>query len=255
MPHPRLSVSSICSWNLPLEGDVALWSDLGLTHVGLVEPKLEAFGWEAANDLVRRHRLRVSSVSCVRSGTAGTLEFCPTVGADVLHLVAGGYGTIPWDDAAALFCREMGPLASRATQLGVTLALEPTNPLRSDTSFVHSVRDAVDLARRCGTGVVVDLYVAWYERDLMRVLRENVDLLALVQVCDYKLGTFDMPNRSVVGDGDLPIERLLSSILEVGYRGQFEIEILGPRIEEEGYRSSIARSVERTSDLLERLGA
>jgi sugar phosphate isomerase/epimerase len=58
----------------------------------------------------------------------------------------------------------------------------------------------------------------------------------------------------VPGDGDIPIERLVSSILDTGYEGPFDIEVLGPRIEEEGYRSAIARSAEFASEMLDRLG-
>lgn len=253
--HPRVSVNSICSWGLPFQGDLELWADVGIDHVGLIEPKLDAFGWEASPAAVRDAGLRVSSISCFRSGTARSLELCTKVGAKVLYLSTGGYGPIPWEEAATAFGAEMQPLAGRAAELGVKLAVEPTNPLRADHSFVHSLRDALDLARRCGMSVVVDLYSTWYERGLEALLGANPDLLALVQVCDYTLGTTDMPNRSVVGDGDIPIGRILAATLEAGYTGPFDIEILGPRVEAEGYRSAIARSAERTSELLDHLGA
>lgn len=253
--HPRVSVNSICSWDLPFEGDLQLWGDVGIDHVGLIEPKLDAFGWDAGPAAVRDAGLRVSSISCYRWGTARSLELCSKVGAEVLYLCTGGYGPIPWEDAATAFMTEMQPLAARASELGVKLAVEPTNPLRADHSFVHSLRDALDLARMCGMSVVVDLYSTWYERDLDALLHANPDLLALVQVCDYTIGTSDMPNRSVVGDGDIPIERILAATLDAGYTGPFDIEVLGPRIEAEGYRSAIARSAEQTSEVLDRLGA
>ena len=44
-----------------------------------------------------------------------------------------------------------------------------------------------------------------------------------------------MPNRCAVGDGDIPVERLMGMVLDAGYEGAFDLEILGPRIEEEGY--------------------
>ena len=134
------------------------------------------------------------------------------------------------------------------------LAVEPTNPLRTDVSFVHSVRDAIDLARMADIEIVVDFYSSWYERDLEESVRKNIDLVALVQICDYKLGTFNMPNRCAIGDGDIPVERLLGMVLDAGYQGAFDLEILGPSIEEEGYRAPIARSLERASEMLDRLG-
>ena len=42
--------------------------------------------------------------------------------------------------------------------------------------------------------------------------------------------------------------------LDAGYEGPFDLEILGPRIEEEGYRAPIARSLDRAGEMLQRLG-
>ena len=173
----------------------------------------------------------------------------------MLYIVSGGAGSLPWEEAAENFCKDMAPGVARAHELGVRLAVEPTNPLRTDVSFVHTVRDAVDLARMAGMGVVVDFYSSWYERGLEEVVRENIDVVSLVQIDDYKLGTFDIPNRCAIGDGDIPVERLMGMLLDAGYEGAFDLEILGPQIEAEGYRSPIARSLERASEMLDRLGA
>jgi hypothetical protein len=51
------------------------------------------------------------------------------------------------------------------------------------------------------------------------------------------------------------VERLLRMVLDAGYQGAFDLEILGPRIEAEGYRAPITRSLERASEMLEGLGA
>ena len=61
--------------------------------------------------------------------------------------------------------------------------------------------------------------------------------------------------RAVPGDGDIPLERLIGWLLEVGYPGAFELELLGPRIDEEGHAAAGARAATYTSELLTRLGA
>jgi sugar phosphate isomerase/epimerase len=104
-------------------------------------------------------------------------------------------------------------------------------------------------------GICVDFYSSWYERGLAELVRKNADLLTLVQICDFKIGTLDTPNRCAIGEGDIPVERLIGTMLDAGYEGVFELEILGPRIEAEGYRAPIQRSVERASEILYRLGA
>jgi sugar phosphate isomerase/epimerase len=252
--HPRISVNSISSLRQPFEDDLVLWSDLGVSHVGLTSPKLEAAGWDASRKAVLDAGLQVSSLSAFRDEPIDW-EFASAVGCGVLSTVSGGAGTVPWEEAAATFCAEMAPFVAQAAEAGVRVAVEPTNPLRSDVSFVHSVRDATDLARMAGIGVVVDFYSSWYERGLDRRLRDNIDLVAVVQICDYRLGTYDMPNRCAIGDGDLPVERLLATVLDAGYTGPFDLEIVGPVIEAEGYREPIRRSIERAGEMLTRLGA
>ena len=253
--HARLSVNAICSMSQSLKEDIALWADLGIGNVSLISPKLEPVGWEASRELVTGAGLNVSSMSCYMEGMVPSVDFAGAIGTGMLYTVTGTAGPAAWEDAAEAFCREVAPHVARAGELGVRLAVEPTNPLRTDVSFVHCVRDAVDLARMAGMGVVVDFYSAWYERGLEELVRKHIDAVALVQLCDYRLGTFDMPNRCAVGDGDIPVERLLGLVLDAGYEGPFDLEILGPRIEEEGYRAPIARSLARAGALLERLGA
>jgi len=251
--HPRVSVNSICSMRQTLEEDIALWADLGIDQVGLISPKLDASGWDAGRQAVTEAGLRVTSMSCYKDGIAASIEFAAAVGSDVLYIVTGTAGSARWEEAAERFCEDLAPLVARGKEVGVRLAVEPTNPLRTDVSFVHSVRDAIDLARMADMGVVIDFYSAWYERGLAELVHKHIDTVPLVQICDYKLGTFDMPNRCALGDGDIPLERLFRLLVDAGYAGPFDLEILGPRIEEEGYRAPIARSVERAGEILTRL--
>ena len=234
--------------------DLALWADLGIQHVGVITPKLGA-DWDADRQAIVDAGLVVVSVSSYLEELPKALEFTAAVGANVLYTVSGTAGSLTWEEAAERFCEDLAPAVVRAKELGVRLAVEPTNPLRSDVSFVFSVRDAIDLARMADIAVCVDFYSAWYERSLDVLVHEHIDLVALVQIGDYKLGTFDTPNRCAIGDGDIPVERLMGMMLEAGYQGVFELEILGSKIEAEGYRAPIVRSLERATEMLERLGA
>jgi sugar phosphate isomerase/epimerase len=253
--HPRISVNSLSSLRQSLPDDVAMWRDLAIAHVGLISPKAEAEGWEAARTLVRAAGLRVSNIATEEHVLVESLELAAALGAGCAYICSGGAGTLPWDQAAAGFCARLAPAVSLADRLGVRIGVEPTNPLRCDMSFVFTLRDAIDLARDAGIAVVLDLYSCWYERDFDKLVHNNMDVIALVQVGDYARGTFDTPNRAVIGDGDMPLERLLASLLDAGYSGVFDVEVLGPRIEAEGYAPAVRRSVDRLGDLLERIGA
>jgi sugar phosphate isomerase/epimerase len=245
----------MCSLYQPLAADIALWAELGVGHVGLISTKLEAEGWEPAIPMVTSAGLRVSNVATENAVIADSVYFAASVGAPVVYLCTGPAASPVWEEALDSFCHSMRPLVMLASELGIRLAVEPTMPLRTHRSFVFSLRDAIDVAQETGIGVVLDINSCWYERGVDELIRKNVGSLALVQVSDYVLGTFDSPNRAVPGDGDIPLLRLLSTLLDAGYEGPFDLEVLGPRVEEEGYGSVIRRSVERTMVMLDRLGA
>jgi len=255
-----------------MRDDIALWQELGIGHVGLILPKIEEVGWETARDLVTGAGLRVSTIfgptyrpldadptlgwrEADQAGTAKTLEFAASIGAGSVYVCSGAAASLTWEEAADAFCEFIAPCAAVASELGVPLLLEPTNALRADVSFVYWQRDAMDIARRAGIKVMLDFQSCWFERGLEELVRKNLDLVGVVQISDYVIGTPQTGDRAVPGDGDIPLERLLSMVLDAGYEGAFDLEVMGPRIEAEGYPSAVRRSVERASELLDRLGA
>jgi sugar phosphate isomerase/epimerase len=270
--HPRLSVNCITSYLQPLAADIALWQSLGVEQVALILPKIEEVGWDAARDMVTSAGLRVSTIfgptyrpldadrslgwwDADQTGTVDTVEFAASVGAASVYVCSGAAPTLTWDEAADAFCELVAPAVARSADVGVPLLVEPTNPLRADVSFIFWQRDAMDLARRAGTKVMLDFQSCWYERGLEQVVRENIDLVGMAQLSDYVIGTTETGNRVVPGDGDIPLERLVAMALDAGFAGTFDLEVMGPRIEEEGYPSAVRRAVERASELLDRLGA
>jgi sugar phosphate isomerase/epimerase len=46
-----------------------------------------------------------------------------------------------------------------------------------------------------------------------------------------------------LGDGVIPLDRILDAIAAAGYAGWYEIEQVGPEIERLGYEESLRRSV------------
>ena len=240
--------------------------------MALILPKVEEIGWDAARDMITKAGLRVSTMfgptyrpldadrslgwwDADQKGTVDCIEFAASIGAASVYVCSGGAPTLTWDGAAQAFCELVSPAVARGMELGVPLLLEPTNPLRADISFVFWQRDAMDLARQAGTKVMLDLQSCWYERGLEQVVRKNMDLVGLTQISDYKIGTSETGNRVVPGDGDIPLERLLAMVLDAGFEGSFDLEVMGPKVEAEGYHSSVRRSVERASELLDRVGA
>jgi sugar phosphate isomerase/epimerase len=168
-------------------------------------------------------------------------------------LLPGAAGRLAWEGAADALADAVGPVVDEAASLGVGLALENTSALRVDLSFVHTLRDAIDLSRLLGVGVCMEVQSCWAERGLAITISGAADQLSLVQVSDFVVGSLSTPDRAVPGDGDIPLERILAQVFAAGYQGPLDLELVGPRIEAEGYRAAIVRSVAYLDELLDRL--
>lgn len=121
--------------------------------------------------------------------------------------------------------------------------------------MAHTLEDTITLADIAGIGVCIDIHPCWFEGGLRRRFNRAASILGLVQVSDYVLGDKAAPCRAVPGDGAIPLERILGDLLEEGYRGVFDLELLGPRIESEGARAATKRAAENLSGILAKLGA
>jgi sugar phosphate isomerase/epimerase len=242
--HPRVCVSGISTWNQSLAEDVALYEELGVHTIGAALRKIEG---DQDVELLRSSGLNVANVIGVgHSGLSRALAIAKRLAAPAIVFTTGPAGPLEWDAAADAF----GAAMAAYLPAPVRLCLEHTNSLRHDVSFVHTLRDAVDLARRLDIHVCMEINACWGERDLARTIADGIDRIGIVQVSDFSIGTLSTPNRLVPGDGDIPLPRIIGQLLDAGYEGVFDLELVGPKIEAEAYRSAIARSCAYLSELL-----
>jgi sugar phosphate isomerase/epimerase len=266
--HPRACVSAISTFRLSLADDLAFWRRHGIDRVGVSVAKLEAFGWDRGVELVAEARARdgldVANLiglgpfdladpaqwDAQRERLHRSIDAAVTLGAGCMVFTTGPAGPLSWEDAADALETALGPVVATSNERGVPFALEHTNSLRVDVGFAHSLHDVLDLAQRLGTGVCMEVNACWAERNLAATVRRGIDRVRLVQVSDYKVGTLCTPDRLVPGDGDIPLARILALVLDAGYEGVFDLELIGPRIDDEGYDAAVPRAVERLTELL-----
>jgi sugar phosphate isomerase/epimerase len=171
-----------------------------------------------------------------------------------VYVVTGGRGGLGWESAAARFAELIAPGVELAAARGLRLLVENSNGLYADLHIAHTLGDTLALAESAGLGVCVELQFCWVESGLGRTFRDALPSIGLVQVSDYVLGDRSLPGRAVPGDGAIPLEQLVGELLELGYEGLFDIELLGPRIDAEGHAASVARAAERMDAILTSLG-
>ncbi len=270
--HPRVCVSAISTFRLSLEEDIAFWDAHGIDRVGVSVAKLEAHGWQDGTarvadavgrglcvaDLIGLGPFQLASPerwNKQRDRLVHALDAAVAVGAPCVVFTTGPFVPLSWEEAADALEQALAPVLAEARARGIDFAIEHTNSLRVDVGFVHTLRDAIDLARRLDTGVCMEVNACWAERGLARTVRDGVDSLRLVQVSDYRVGTVASSQRLVPGDGDIPLRRVLSDVLAAGYGGVFELELIGDAIVSEGYDEAIPRAVRNLDALLGELNA
>ena len=99
----------------------------------------------------------------------------------------------------------------------------------------------------------MEVNACWAERDLAATVTDGIDRISLVQVSDFRVGTVASSQRCVPGDGDIPLARIVHTLLDAGYAGPFELELIGDAIAEEGYDAAVPRAVAWLDHLLTEL--
>jgi sugar phosphate isomerase/epimerase len=268
--HPRVCLHQIAFIRESTAAFVEYCREIGVPHMTLVTPLLmQPGGLEEAQRALAMGGPRVAVVnhpvamgsSLDRVGAEETeklrqaIDIAGALGAPVIYLVSGGRGSLLWEEAANRFAELVAPCLPLAREKAVQLTVESASPLNADMHIAHTLDDTIRLAEIAGIGVCIELNACWYEGNLKDKFGRAMPLTGLVQVCDYVLGDRFTPNRAVVGDGVVPLEWLLGTLLDLGYKGVFDLELVGPRIEQEGPREASKRAAENLSELLVKLGA
>lgn len=271
--HDRLSVHSVCFRDAGLRELAGYWRILGIHRVslynGLIEkeelPVIQAALGSADcqvetithNFLPYGQQLDAQDVSWEASQEK--LNRLITVGktlrARSIQIFTGGHGALTWEDAAQRFSTAVAPCVAQAKATGIALLIEEASPHYAQNHIAHTLRDAVTLAEMANIGICLDVFSCWTEGGLKQTIERAIPRTSLVQVGDYLFGDAVSPGRTVPGDGNIPLLRILDWILRAGYRGTFEVEVIGPRIDKEGYLHATHRAAKYLAETLRLLGA
>jgi sugar phosphate isomerase/epimerase len=101
---------------------------------------------------------------------------------------------------------------------------------------------------------VIDLFACWTDSNINEAITAAAPITSLVQLSDYVYGNRGLPCRAVPGDGAVPLERLIPAIVAAGFRGTFDLEIIGPRLEAEGAEIGLKRAADVIGELLRTAG-
>jgi sugar phosphate isomerase/epimerase len=268
--HDRISVNSICFPGARFRELVGYWRELGTHRVSLVSVLMQEEGMAATREALRDFQVETiahpfmsgrhlepgeESWREARDTLSQLIRDAKTLGARSIYLLSGGHGTLTWEEAADAFRAAVAPCVAQARAAGIGLGLENAPSLYAHASIAHTLRDAVTLAEIADVGVCIEFFACWTEAGLRESIERVMPRCLVVQVCDYVYGDRSLPCRAVPGDGAIPVKRMIDWILRAGYRGVFDLELIGPRIDSEGHLNAVRRATQNLSEILRSLGA
>jgi sugar phosphate isomerase/epimerase len=243
----RLSLNqrTTVSWALPeaVQGCV----DAGLGAIGVWREQLAEVGLDEGCRLITESGLRVSSLCrggffttadpdearAAEASNREALEEAAALNAVTLVLVPGGLPPGDRDLQAARdrAARAIERLVPHAQELGVTLGIEPMNPIyAADRGVISTLAQALDIAERFDTadvGVIVDTFHLWWEPGIADQVRRAGERIVSYQVSDWitPLPADTLLARGMMGDGHIDFAAFTRSVALAGYSGDVEVEI------------------------------
>jgi sugar phosphate isomerase/epimerase len=247
---PRLARLSLnqrttANWNLreAVDGAVAA----GLPAIGLWREPVAEVGVDVARRIVDDAGLRVSSLcrggfftasdpaerAAAHEDNLRALDEAAGLGTTALVLVPGGLppGDKDLAGARARAAEAIAALVPAAVERGVTLGIEPMNPIyAADRGVVSTLAQALDIAEAFApheVGVVVDTFHLWWEPGVHDQIARAGDRIVSYQVCDWitPLPADSLLARGMMGDGHIDFPAFTRAVAAAGYTGDVEVEI------------------------------
>lgn len=161
-----------------------------------------------------------------------SIDMAAALGAPVLTIVTGGTepGTKGLTDSQNRLAERVALIADYAAARGVSLALEPLNPMfGGNRTCIFTVADALAVCDKVGAtnvGVAVDVYHVWWDRTLATSLEHAHGRILGYHLCDWLENTRHMLlDRGMMGDGVADLRAIRSAVEGAGYAGLCEVEI------------------------------
>jgi len=243
----RLSLNQRTTANWSLREAVEGAAAAGLPAIGLWREPVGEVGVETARRIVDDAGLRVSSLCRGGFFTASdpterakahddnlrALDEAAALGTTVLVLVPGGLPPGGKDRAGARqrAAEAVAALVPAAVERGVTLGIEPMNPIyAADRGVISTLAQALDIAEGFApheVGVVVDTFHLWWEPGVPEQLARAGERIVAYQVCDWitPLPADSLLARGMMGDGHIDFPAFTRAVAAAGYTGDVEVEI------------------------------
>jgi len=242
----RLCIHTITTKPWQIEEAAKNFAAAGVEGITVWRDALEGRNIKLTGKLLREHDLTI--VSLCRGGffpakdlnkrklaiddNRRAIDEAVELGTSMIVLVCGADPSQPLEESRKQILDGIAAILPEAAVAGVKLAIEPLHPMYADTrSAINTLAQANDLAEVLNSpsvGVAIDVYHVWWDPSLEKEIKRcgaNGNLLAF-HICDWKVPTSDLLlDRTLMGEGCIPIKQIRSLVEAAGFTGFNEVEI------------------------------
>lgn len=257
---PRLSINELTTYRWSFEEDVEHYTAAGIRSLSVWRHKLSDFGEEKGIELLIDSGLTVASLLWAGGFTGSdgqthqdsiadaqaAIQLAAALQAECLIVHSGSRAGHTNNHAWRLLKSALKRLLPIASDFGVTLAIEPM-PSRcaSEWTFLTDIDETLDLLDQFNSPqlkLVFDTSHFGYNEAICERLSELAPRIGIVHLADAKEPLSYEQNRCRLGEGSIPLEAMLLSLVRAGYDGYFDVKLMGEEIEAADYAELIAHS-------------
>ena len=264
----RLSINEVTTFRWSFEKDVRRYAAAGYSALGVWRQKLSDFGEERGIDLIAECKLEVSNLVWAGgfTGVDGrsleesiedgieAIKLAANLRAGCLVIYSGGRGLHTANHARSLLRHSLKRLLPVAADYGVTLALEPMHSgCAEDWTFLTCLDATLEEVRASGSErlkLAFDTYHLGHDPEILSRLAEIAPHVAVVHLGDGLCPPDREQDRRRLGEGSLPLREIMSGLAAGGYRGYYDVELIGEEIEACDYDDLLRQSRLAFADLI-----
>lgn len=270
----RMSMNELSTYWWTFEEDVVRYAEAGYSAIGVWRQKLSDFGEDKGAELLREHRLTVSNLLWAGGFTGSdgrryqesvedaieAIHLAAELAANCLVVYTGSRLGHTRNHARRMSRNALSELLPIAESCGVTLAIEPVHPgCGGEWTFLDSLESACDFLDEFSSPhlkLVYDTYHLGQEVLLggasldFRYLESIATRVAVVHLADARLPADGEQNRCLLGEGGVPIAEIVAALVEGGFRGYCDVELIGEDLELHSYQEILAHSRAALSQLI-----
>ena len=268
----RLSMNQMTTFRWSFLEDVLAYQKQGYRAIGVWRRKLADFGEAKGIELLQDAGLNVSHLlwaggftgsdgRSFKESVADAIEaihLADAMNAGCLTVCTGGKNNHIAPHMRRLVLGAIDKLLPVAEIHNVTLAIEPMHvSYAQDWTVLNDLEHASEILNRYDSSclkLAIDTYHLGRCRTSLSLLPELIDQVAIVQLADSHSTPSMDQERCHLGEGNVPLQEIVQCLIQHGYKGYYDIELLGTEAEEQNYEKLLATCQHKALALLEQAG-